>query len=152
MGSRQDREVVVDSARLFPIQGSYFVPFYAMSEQQDTESIIEDATFDFAMGDADSAISKLKGALEVVPDSFEAWHALAEILYSSEAYEPALEAAENAHDLKPEDLLVNTSLSRIWLELGDKEKAEHFGAQARMLGWKEQIQNPDAANEGISTP
>ena len=35
-----------------------------MSVQQDTESIIEDATFDFAMGDAGSAISKLKGALE----------------------------------------------------------------------------------------
>ena len=121
-----------------------------MSEQQDTESIIEDATFDFAMGDASSAVSKLKGALEAVPDSFEAWHALAEILYSSEQYESALEAAKKAHDLKPEDLLVNTSLSRIWLELGSKEKAEHFGAQARMLGWKDQLQNPDATNEGVS--
>jgi len=122
-----------------------------MSKSLDTENIIEDATFDFAMGDIDSAVSKLKTALEAAPDSFEAWHALAEIQYSSEQYDPALEAAEKAHALKPDDLLVNTSLSRIWLELGSKEKAEHFGAQARMLGWKEQIQNPDAANEGIST-
>jgi len=91
-----------------------------------------------------------KSAIAKDSESFEAWHALAEIHYNSKEYEAALEAAEKAHSLKPNDLLVNTSLSRIWLELGSKEKAEHFGAQARMLGWKEQIQNPDSANEGIS--
>jgi len=121
-----------------------------MSEPLDTESIIEDATFDFAMGDVESAVSKLKNALDTAADSFEAWHALAEIYYSDRQFQPALEAAEKALELKPDDLLVNTSLSRIWLELGSKPKAEHFGAQARMLGWKEQIQKPGTANEGIS--
>ena len=122
-----------------------------MPESQDTESIIEDATFDFAMGDAESAVSKLRDALAEDDQSFEAWHALAEILYSSERYDEALEAAEKAYALNPKDLLVNTTLSRIWLERGSKEKAEHFGAQARMLGWKDQIENPDAANEGIQS-
>lgn len=108
--------------------------------------IVEDATFDFTMGDSEMGISKLKAALETKPQAFEAWHALCEIYYSERRYEEALEAAERAHALKPNDLFVNTSLSRIWLEMGSKEKAEHFGAQARMADWKEQILNPKAVN------
>ena len=46
------------------------------------------------------------------------------------------------HALRPADLFINTTLSRIWMELGDKPKAEHFGAQARMAGWKEELKNP----------
>jgi len=43
-------------------------------------------------------------------------------------------------------------LSRIWVEKGDKEKAEHHGAQARMLGWKDEIQNPPNDKELNSNP
>ncbi|MDQ8180075.1 tetratricopeptide repeat protein [Pelagicoccus sp. SDUM812005] len=107
-------------------------------------NIVEDATFDFTMGDAEAGIAKLQAALAESPDAFEAWHALCEIFYSEKRYDEALQAAEKAHALRPDDLFVNTSLSRIWLEKGSKEKAEHFGAQARMAGWKEQIQNPDS--------
>ena len=28
------------------------------------------------------------------------------------------------------------------MEKGDKPRAEHFGAQARILGWKDQLKNP----------
>ncbi|MBK1879466.1 tetratricopeptide repeat protein [Pelagicoccus mobilis] len=108
-------------------------------------NIVEDATFDFTMGDAESGIAKLQAALAEQPDAFEGWHALCEIFYSEKRYDEALEAAEQAHDLKPDDLFVNTSLSRIWLEKGSKEKAEHFGAQARMASWKEQLTNPEVA-------
>ena len=111
-------------------------------------TIVEDATFDFTMGDAEEGIEKLKSALESHPDAFEAWHALCEIFYSEKRYDEALEAAEKAHALKPNDLFVNTSLSRIWLEKGSKEKAEHFGAQARMADWKNQLTNPAAADSG----
>ncbi len=107
-------------------------------------SIVEDATFDFTMGDADTGIAKLQAALVEQPEAFEAWHALCEIFYSEKRYDEALEAAEKAADLRPDDLFVNTSLSRIWLEKGSKEKAEEFGAKARMASWKDQIQNPDA--------
>ncbi|MDQ8184462.1 tetratricopeptide repeat protein [Pelagicoccus sp. SDUM812002] len=106
-------------------------------------NIVEDATFDFTMGDAETGISKLQAALAESPEAFEAWHALCEIFYSEKRYDEALDAAEKAHALRPDDLFVNTSLSRIWLEKGSKEKAEHFGAQARMASWKDQIQNPD---------
>ena len=121
-----------------------------MSEPSDIESIIEDATFDFTMGDAPTAISKLENLLESASDSFPAWHALCEIHYSEKDYPAALKAAEKAHALKPDDLFINTSLSRIWLELGSKEKAEHFGAQAKIASWKEQLKNPDASQDEIT--
>ena len=120
-----------------------------MPDSEETQSAIEDATFDFTMGDAPIAISKLENLLESQPESFAAWHALCEIRYSEKQYAEALQAAEKAHALDPDDLFINTSLSRIWLELGSKEKAEHFGAQAKIADWKEQLKNPDKAKTGL---
>lgn len=107
-------------------------------------NIVEEATFDFTMGDAEIGISKLQTALEEQPEAFEAWHALCEIFYSEKRFDEALASAERAHALKPDDLFINTSLSRIWLEKGSKEKAELFGAKARMASWKDQLTNPDS--------
>ena len=120
-----------------------------MPDSEETQSAIEDATFDFTMGDAPIAISKLENLLESHPECFAAWHALCEIRYSEKQYAEALQAAEKAHALDPDDLFINTSLSRIWLELGSKEKAEHFGAQAKIADWKEQLKNPDQAKTGL---
>ena len=103
---------------------------------------IDDATFDFTLGDSESAITKLKRIPEANPESFAAWLALTEVLYSEGLQDAALEAAETAHQLNPEDIHINTSLSRIWVARGDKDKAEHFGAQARMLGWKDELKSP----------
>ena len=44
---------------------------------------------------------------------------------------------------RPGDLFINTTLSRIWMEQGDKAKAEHFGAQAKIQSWKEQLKSPE---------
>ena len=54
-------------------------------------------------------------------------------------------AAEKAAALEPEDIHIHTSLSRIWMERGDKTRAESHGAKARMLGWKEQLKEPPPA-------
>lgn len=103
---------------------------------------IDEATFDFTMGDNASAITKLVALSERQPDSFETWHALTEIYFSEGRYDDSLAAAEKAHTLRPDDIHINTSLSRIWVERGDKDKAEHYGAQARMLGWKDELKSP----------
>lgn len=110
------------------------------------QSLIEEATADYALGDSESALQKLRQATAAAPDSFEAWHALAEINFSVRRLDDALAAAEKAHGLRPADLFVNTTLSRIWMERGDKARAEHFGAQARIQGWKEQLKNPPLEN------
>jgi cytochrome c-type biogenesis protein CcmH/NrfG len=113
------------------------------------QHLIEDATFDYTMGDNEAALAKLVRATTAAPGSFEAWHALAEVNFNLRNYDAALLAAESAHQLQPGDLFINTTLSRIWMEKGDKAKAEHFGAQAKIQTWKEQLKNPDAAKGGL---
>ncbi len=106
------------------------------------QTLIEDATADFALGDSTPAIAKLTRATAAAPSSLEAWHALAEVHFSLRQLDPALAAAEQAHRIRPDDLFINTTLSRIWMERGDKARAEHFGAQAKIQGWKEQLKQP----------
>ena len=95
----------------------------------------------YTMGDTDRALAKLAQATSAAPDSFAAWHALAEINFSLRRFNDALGAAERAHALRPDDLFINTTLSRIWVERGDKARAEHFGGQAKIGGWREQLKN-----------
>ena len=109
------------------------------------QTLIEDATADYAIGDADAAVEKLGRATTAAPESFEAWHALAEVNFSMRKLDAALAAAERAHALRPSDLFINTTLSRIWMERGDKPRAEHFGAQAKIQSWKDQLKNPGAS-------
>lgn len=106
------------------------------------QTLIEDATADYALGESNTALEKLARATAAAPDSFEAWHALAEVNFSLRRLDAALTAAGRAHALRPSDLFINTTLSRIWMERGDKAKAEHFGAQAKIASWKEQLKNP----------
>jgi predicted Zn-dependent protease len=106
------------------------------------QTLIEEATADYALDDAEIALGKLGQATAAAPDSFEAWHALAEVNFSLRRLDEALAAGERAHALRPHDLFINTTLSRVWMERGDKARAEHFGAQAKIQSWKEQLQNP----------
>ena len=108
------------------------------------QALIEDATADYAMGDEATALTKLNRATAESPGSFEAWHALAEVNFSLRHLDAALAAAEKAHALRPGDLFINTTLSRIWMERGDKAQAEHFGAQAKIGSWKDQLKNPSS--------
>ena len=115
----------------------------------DLQTLIEDATFDYTMGDNDAALAKLARATTEVPASFEAWHALAEIHFSLRRFDDALAAAEKAHALRTDDLFINTTLSRIWMEKGDKATAEKYGAQAKILSWKDQLKNPAEHQGGV---
>jgi cytochrome c-type biogenesis protein CcmH/NrfG len=115
----------------------------------EVQSLIEEATFDYTMGEHDAALAKLARATAAAPTAFEAWHALAEINFSLRRFDDALIAADRAHALRKDDLFINTTLSRIWMEKGDKPRAEHFGAQAKILSWKDQLKNPSSSGEGI---
>lgn len=113
------------------------------------QHLIEDATFDYTMGDNETALAKLAHAAEVAPHSFPAWHALAEVNFNLRHFDEALQAAEQAHRLQPGDLFINTTLSRVWMEKGNKAKAEHYGAQAKVQTWKEQLRNPNDSQKGL---
>ena len=87
------------------------------NDETSLQDQIDDATFDFTMGNSAAAITKLATLGKNYPDSFETWHALTEIYFSEGRYDDSLAAA-------------------------DKDKAEHYGAQARMLGWKDELKSP----------
>lgn len=115
------------------------------------QQLIEEATFDYTMGESEAALAKLQRATTAVPEAFGAWHAAAEINFGLRRFDAALAAAERAHALRPDDLFLNTTLSRIWMEKGDKARAEHFGAQARIQTWKDQLKNPNPSPGTVST-
>jgi predicted Zn-dependent protease len=115
---------------------------------EEIQTLVEDATADYALGEPDAALAKLARATAAAPDSFEAWHALAEVNFSLRHLDAALAAAGRAHALRPADLFINTTLSRIWMERGDKARAEHFGAQAKIADWKDQLKSPPAPDAG----
>ena len=113
--------------------------------KRDPQTLVEEGTLDFTLGDLPSAVRKINDALVADPNFFPAHHALAEIYFSARDLPKALESAKKAHELQPGDIHINTSLSRIYMEMGDKPQAEHFGAQARMLGWKDELKTPPPA-------
>ena len=82
------------------------------------------------------------------PDSFEAWHAAAEINLALRRLDQALAAGERALSLRKSDPLAIATLSRTWMERGDKAKAEHYGAMARVQSWKEELGAPSEPDAG----
>ena len=111
-------------------------------------ALAEAAAFDFAVGDEAAALTKLAEAVAADPACFEAWLAKAEVHFAQRQLDAALTAGERAAELRPKDIHVHTSLSRIWMERGDKTKAEHHGAQARILGWGDQLKQPEGKQPG----
>ena len=114
------------------------------------QALIEEATYDYVCGDPPAALAKLGRATSECPDSAEAWHAAAEINLNLRRLDDALAAAERAHALKKTDPLVIATLSRTWMERGDKARAEHYGALARMQGWKDELKAPAPPDAGGS--
>ena len=112
------------------------------------QALTDEAAFDFAVGDEAAALAKLNEATALDALCFEAWLAKAEVHFSLRQLDEALAAGERAVQLRPKDIHIHTSLSRIWMERGDKPKAEHHGAQARILGWGDQIKQPESGEPG----
>ncbi len=114
--------------------------------EDELQGLIEEATFDYVTGDPSSALEKLGRATAQAPESPQAWHAVAEIELSLRHLDQALAAGERALALAPGDPLSIATLSRIWMERGDKARAEHYGARARVQGWKDELRAPPPAD------
>ena len=111
---------------------------------EEKNHLLEEATFAFTMGDNAEAETMLRRLLEADPDYGAAWHALTEVLFAARRFPEARDAGLDALRCEPEDVHVFTSLSRIYMELGDKATAEKYGAQARMQGWKNELTQPES--------
>jgi len=113
---------------------------------QSAEVLVQDAILEFSMGDSEKALTLLDEAIATNAQHFNAHLSKAEVLYAEERYKEALTCAEHAESLDQNDVHLMTTLSRVWMQLGDKEKAEHYGAQAKMMGWKKQLQEEPSQN------
>ena len=114
----------------------------------EVQALVEEATFDYVSGEPETALEKLGRATALCPDSFEAWHAAAEINLNMRRLDDALAAGERALALRKSDPLAMATLSRTWMERGDKARAEHFGAMAKMQGWKDELSSPNPPDAG----
>jgi len=108
----------------------------------------DDAMYDFSMADYDSAIAKLKAALAVDPEYFDAQLALGMAYYRKEDYATAIVEGHKAEKLKPNEQLMHTNLSLFYMKSGDKKTAEHHGLQARIASWKGNMTAPAAGAAG----
>jgi len=105
----------------------------------------DDAMFDFSTGDYDRAIAKLQAVLAEDPAYFEAQLALGMAHYRKGDYATALAEGHKAEKLRPREQLVHTNLSLFYMKAGDKMRAEHHGAQARIASWRTDTPAPGAA-------
>ena len=103
------------------------------------EQELQQAVLDFTLGDYTVALEKLDHVIFNDPGCFDAHLAKTEVFYAMEQYEQALSCAEKAEKIESDDVHLKTSLSRIWMRLGNKEKAEAYGAEAKMLNWKQEL-------------
>lgn len=97
--------------------------------------LFDDANGDLAVGDLPAAIEKYRQCVELVPDFFDGWHALAMALMKTGKYPEAIEAGKKAVDLRPNDQLAWSSLSLFYVRNNQIKEAEAAGAKARILSW-----------------
>jgi Flp pilus assembly protein TadD len=99
----------------------------------------DDAMFDYSQGEMEGAMVKLKQILQEDPRHFDAQLALAMCCCRKGDLAGAIAEGHKAEALNPKEPLVHTNLSIFYVKAGDKQKAEHHGALARMASWKDAL-------------
>ena len=95
----------------------------------------------YGEGKHEDADRVLKEAVALDPEHAEALRALGMNYFHMERFDEAIEVGKKLVEQLPEDILARTSLSMYYQKKGMIEEAEAEGAQARILGWKEQLKN-----------
>src|SRR5688572_29372470 len=112
----------------------------------DTQAQYDDAMFDYSQGNYEASIAKLKALLEREPEHFDAQLSLGMAYYRLGDYATAIAEGHKAEKLRPKEQLVHTNLSLFYMKAGDKKTAEHHGLQARIAGWRENMDAPKPEN------
>ncbi len=95
-----------------------------------------DAMADFTVGDYSAAIQKLQTVLASEPEWFDARLALSMTYSRLGDWPNAIAEGHKAELIRPEDPMVFTNLSVFYMKAGDKAKAEHYRAKAKIESWK----------------
>jgi Flp pilus assembly protein TadD len=99
------------------------------------DEIFDDANGDLAIGDLESAVEKYKRCVQIAPDFFDGWHALAMALMKLGRFTEAIDAGKRAVELRPNDQIGWTSLSLFYNRAGNIKEAEAAGTKAKILSW-----------------
>lgn len=97
------------------------------------EDLFDDANGDLAVGDLESAVEKYRSCVELDPDFFDGWHALAMALMKTDRIKEAIGAGLKATTLEPNDLLAWTALSQMYVQDQQIGEAEDAKSNARIL-------------------
>jgi len=97
----------------------------------------DDATFAFSQGEYGQALAGFEAILAADENHFDARMSLSMALCRLEQYERAIEEGHKAEKLRPNDQLVHTNLSLVYVKTGNKEAAEHHGLQSKIASWKQ---------------
>src|SRR2546422_7089847 len=116
----------------------------------DTQAQYDDAMFDYTQGNYDSCIEKLTALLASDPNHFDAQLSLGMAYYRKGDYASAIAEGHKAEKLRPKEQLVHTNLSLFYMKSGDKKTAEHHGLQARIAGWRENMDAPQSGEAAES--
>lgn len=109
----------------------------------DAEELYDQGLTLFGEGKHEEAVAVFKDALAQAPSHLEVLRALGMTYYHMQRFDEAIEAGKRLVELEPEDILARTSLSMYYQKKGMVPEAEAESAQARILGWKEQLKaNP----------
>lgn len=105
-------------------------------EETNEIPLLDDAMFAFSQADYQKAVDLLDIVLETFPKQFDALTALSMAHCRLGNLDEALKLGLQAEQLRPHDALVHTNLSLFYVKMGDKEKAEHHGLQAKIASWR----------------
>jgi len=97
------------------------------------DDLFDDANGDLAVGDLESAVVKYQQCVDLDPDFFDGWHALAMALMKTDRIKEAIGAGLKATTLKPNDLLAWTALSQMYVQDQQIGEAEDAKGKARIL-------------------
>ena len=94
----------------------------------------------FSNGSHDEAIREYQAAIEIDPSFTDAMHGLSRAHQDLNQFDQAIEVANRIAALDPDDILAHTSLSILYQKKGMVPEAEAEANKARILGWKQQLQ------------
>ena len=106
------------------------------------EEYFEQAVNAFGDEKLDEAIGYYQNALELDPTYQDALHGLGMALFNRGRVDEAVAAAKKLIEIDQDDILAHTSLSMFYQSQGRIEEAEKEGNVARILGWKQELRNP----------
>jgi len=116
---------------------------------EDLQGQFDEAVLAYTMGDYAAAVKGFEAVLAVEPEHFEARLSLGMAFYRQEDFARAIEEGHTAEAMNGNEQRVHTNLSLAYMRSGDRERAEHHGLQAKLAGWRGNMDAPEAGEEDL---